>query len=164
MATVAVVLEAVSKCAVGNTISLNIDTTRWNYVQVGSYLSRGDLLRIAEWYMKLNGLTLIHQHLLQQAQMALDTDRVAGSAQRTARRRAPHHQGRGTERREAGADQQSLPPCIVQDCATRAHGPALARRDHRDTVEVEIVQGEAPLATPRPVRMAPDRAIPTHAP
>lgn len=43
-------------------------TTRWRTPETGRYLSSSQLMRIGEWYTKLDGLTLLYQRLLTQLQ------------------------------------------------------------------------------------------------
>jgi hypothetical protein len=43
-------------------------TTRWTAQAVGRHLKPSELMRIGEWYTKLDGLTLLYQRIMSQLQ------------------------------------------------------------------------------------------------
>jgi hypothetical protein len=61
-------------------------TTRWEMPEAGKCLDSSELMRIGEWYIKLGGINLLYQRLMEQVRQvkwengALSIDRQAGDA------------------------------------------------------------------------------------
>jgi hypothetical protein len=61
-------------------------TTRWEMPEAGKYLDASELMRIGEWYFKLDGINLLYQRLMEQVRAvkwengALSIDKQAGDA------------------------------------------------------------------------------------